>query len=150
MEETQPINSNPENSGLTQYIQIVMIVFMVVSQSEGEGHFSPSFSLFNKAVFSPSNIVTFLPSNKAVSRSLSNKAVFSPSNMVTFSPSNKAVSHLLIWLFCRHLTWSLSHLLIWSLSRLLIWSLSHLLIWSLSRLLIWSLSRLLIRLFLIV
>ena len=36
MEETQPINPNPENSGLTQYIQIVMVVFMVVS------HFLPS------------------------------------------------------------------------------------------------------------
>ena len=41
-EKTQPINPNPENSGLTQYIQIVMVVFMVVSQSEGEGHFLPS------------------------------------------------------------------------------------------------------------
>ena len=38
MEETQPINLNPENSGLTQYIQIVIVVFMVVSQSENEGH----------------------------------------------------------------------------------------------------------------
>ena len=38
MEETQPINPNPENSGLTQYIQIVIVVFMVVSQSENEGH----------------------------------------------------------------------------------------------------------------
>ena len=38
MEETQPINPNPENSGLTQYIQIVIVVFMVVSQSESEGH----------------------------------------------------------------------------------------------------------------
>ena len=42
MEETQLINSNPENSELTQYIQIVIVVFMVVSQSEGEGHFLPS------------------------------------------------------------------------------------------------------------
>ena len=41
-EKTQPINPNPENSGLTQYIQIVMVVFIVVSQSEGEGHFLPS------------------------------------------------------------------------------------------------------------
>ena len=37
-EKTQPINPNPENSGLTQYIQIVIVVFMVVSQSESEGH----------------------------------------------------------------------------------------------------------------
>ena len=40
-EKTQPINPNPENSGLTQYIQIVMVVLLVVSQSEGEGHFLP-------------------------------------------------------------------------------------------------------------
>ena len=43
-EETQPINPNPENSGLTQYIQIVMVAF------------SPSFLPSNKAVFSPSNM----------------------------------------------------------------------------------------------
>ena len=73
-EKTQPINPNPENSGLTQYIQIVMVVFIVVSV------FSPS----NMVTFSPSNMVTFSPSNEAVSRLL----IWS-------------LSRLLIWLFSR-------------------------------------------------
>ena len=69
-EKTQPINSNSENSGLTQYIQIVIIAF------------SPSFLPSNKAVFSPSNM--------AISRLL----IWLLSHLLIWS-----LSHLLIWPF---------------------------------------------------
>ena len=58
MEETQSIKINSENSELTQYIEIFIIVFIVVSQSEDEGHshlLIRLFLAFRYNYFSPSH-----------------------------------------------------------------------------------------------
>ena len=46
MEENQSIKIKSENFELIQYIQIVIVVFIVVSQSEDKGHSKPLIRLF--------------------------------------------------------------------------------------------------------